>query len=222
MSTISCFFDVKRKPLVCASSVPVVFFPLIKGRIVRSAMRGIRWSRIFTCRKLSGDGWQQQKLTSFSWGIRSASSAAFAACCLKRFRSSWIIRWAAVSRCDSRLRYSISLMNIELWPCCSINFDVAGAISLEAVCPGVKKFKRRYLEILLLSSVQGRQKITLQSGLDRVEPRSLSCLCEMALVSHWSGQTAPDLAYLRRPHLKGGLLDTPQQTYSKETILGLG
>ena len=102
------------------------------------------------------------KLTSFSCGMRSASSAAFAACCLKRFRSSWIIRWAAVSRCDSRLRYSISLINIELWPCCSINFDVAGAISFEAVCPGVKKFKRRYLQNIAIVFCARETKIWIR------------------------------------------------------------
>lgn len=48
-SMVSCFFEMKRRPFVWASRVPMVFLPLTKGLIVRSAIRGMRWSRILTC-----------------------------------------------------------------------------------------------------------------------------------------------------------------------------
>mmetsp|Transcript_1679 Transcript_1679/g.5061 ORF Transcript_1679/g.5061 Transcript_1679/m.5061 type:complete len:301 (-) Transcript_1679:1931-2833(-) len=88
-SRISCFFDVNRRPFECASNVPVVFLPDMKGRMVRSAMRGTRWSRIFT---------------SLSWATRPASSAFFAADARDRLRSSWIMRYAAASLRGSRDR----------------------------------------------------------------------------------------------------------------------
>ena len=84
--------------------------------------------------------------TNFSWATRSASSAAFAACCRYRFRSSWIMRYAVASRRDSLLRYNISLMKIEHFPCCSIARAVAGATSFPRDWPGAKKLRRRYLK----------------------------------------------------------------------------
>ena len=156
----SCFLERKRRPLACASSVPMVLRPEMCGRITTSCSLWIFW--FFSLCRWRMEGVHEKRWVSrrwmgrgeassthpaqnhththrmiFSCSTRSASSFSSFSRCRARLRSSWMRRKALLRlRCSSE-RKSISLTKPHFCPCACTSLLITAGASLPSAWPGV-------------------------------------------------------------------------------------